>query len=330
MQKITVPFPELQSEFAKSLSTLRGLYLQEALRKTIEKSDIRIIDDELHQFVPNESLLKIASIGLRGELIFAVPHLLTKNPMLLGYYRLLLGFSQKAFYVSRLGLSTFKSMEEKGIISSRISDSIPTLCSELNKSASFLLDSIGKERINAALLHDLTLLSLGAQLRGGANNQFGIAAIVDVFEIVRNIVKHSILAASDNSIEIKNAAGRKVLIEFSSDPDIIIREEMAKTSYRNMIAVEVKGGKDFSNIHNRIGEAEKSHQKARRKGYVECWTVVNVDNIDIHMARHESPSTDRFYILSCLKNIKSPEYQDFFNRVVSLTGIKTRGRKRKT
>jgi hypothetical protein len=330
MGEIIIPLPELQTDFARSLFTLRGLYLQYALRKTIQKCDIIKIDKELHKYTPKESLTEVASIGLRGELLFAVPHLLSKNPMLLGYYRLLLGFSQKAFYVSRLGLSPFKSMEEKGIISSKIIDSVPTLCMELNKSASFLLKSIGKGKITASLLHDLTLLSLGAQLRGGANNQFGIAAIVDVFEIVRAIVKHSIVKSIDNAIELKNAAGRKVLIEFSSDPDIIIREEMTRDSFRNIIAVEVKGGKDFSNIHNRIGEAEKSHQKARRKGYVECWTVVNVDNIDLKMAHHESPSTDRFYILSNLKDIKSSEYSDFFNRVISLTGIKNRGRKRNT
>jgi hypothetical protein len=29
---------------------------------------------------------------------------------------------------------------------------------------------------------------------------------------------------------------------------------------------------DFSNIHNRIGEAEKSHQKARQTGYTEVAT----------------------------------------------------------
>jgi hypothetical protein len=32
------------------------------------------------------------------------------------------------------------------------------------------------------------------------------------------------------------------------------------------VAVEIKGGKDYSNIHNRIGEAEKSHQKAKKEG----------------------------------------------------------------
>jgi hypothetical protein len=96
---------------------------------------------------------------------------------------------------------------------------------------------------------------------------------------------------------------------------------MAGGSFRNIIAIEVKAGQDFSNIHNRIGEAEKSHQKAKLAGYVECWTVVNVDRIDLDVARKESPSTNRFYLISNLISHDSIEYDDFRNRIISLTGI---------
>ena len=119
-----------------------------------------------------------------------------------------------------------------------------------------------------------------------------------------------------------NAAGRKVFIEFASDPDIVIREEIGKNNYRNIVAIEIKSGKDFSNIHNRIGEAEKSHQKAKQSDYVECWTVVNVDRIDIEMAKKESPSTNRFFILSQLVSKIGNEYQNFKERIISLTGIR--------
>jgi hypothetical protein len=115
-----------------------------------------------------------------------------------------------------------------------------------------------------------------------------------------------------------------VLIRFASDPDIRIQEEMTPTSLRNIIAIEVKAGLDFSNIHNRIGEAEKSHQKAKADGYVERWTVVNVDRVDMTMARRESPSTDRFYRMSQIDGGRGEEYHDFYNRVVSLTGIAAR------
>jgi hypothetical protein len=83
-----------------------------------------------------------------------------------------------------------------------------------------------------------------------------------------------------------------VLIEFAPDPDIIIREEMSVGNFRELIAIEVKGGSDFSNIHYRIGEAKKSHQKAKAAGYVECWTVVNVGRIDMDMGNRESPTAN--------------------------------------
>ena len=73
---------------------------------------------------------------------------------------------------------------------------------------------------------------------------------------------------------------------------------------------------------NRIGEAEKSHQKARLSGYVECWTVVNVDRIDIEMAKKESPSTNRFFRISGLLNSISEEFQTFKDLVISCVGIK--------
>ena len=113
-----------------------------------------------------------------------------------------------------------------------------------------------------------------------------------------------------------------MLIEFASDPDIVIREEMRHEDYRNIIAIEVKGGRDFSNIHNRIGEAEKSHQKAKDAGFVECWTVVNVDRINMKMAARESPTTNRFYRISSLVAAEGEEYDDFRARVVALTGIR--------
>ena len=212
-------------------------------------------------------------------------------------------------------------MEEKGELSEANKKRLPELCEQLIKSACVLVEGIGTERISRELLDDLTLLTLGPQLRGGANVRIGITGIVKVFEVIHSIVEKSALSSSPDRIEIRNAAGRKVLIEFAPDPDIIIREEMAPENYRNIIAVEVKGGTDFSNIHNRLGEAEKSHQKARQQGYVECWTVINVDRLDMNTARQESPSTNRFYRLSDLRTEAGSEFEDFRNRIISLTGI---------
>jgi hypothetical protein len=319
---IKIPVPELQIDFSFALGQIRSMYLQEALLRTIEGIDLSTLDKELSAYVPQESLKALAKHGLRGELVFAVPCLLKANPYLLGYYRLLLGFSQKAFYDGQLGVSGFKSMEAKGRLTNKNESNLPELCRELVSSAVAFVGGIGVDRLSKELLDDLTLLTVGPQLRGGDNVKKGIAAIVDVFQSIHGIVKHAATHSSTGRIEIVNAAGRKVLIEFAPDPDIVIREEMNMMSFRNIIAIEVKGGTDFSNIHNRVGEAEKSHQKAKASGYVECWTVVNVDRIDTDMARKESPTTNRFYRLSVLKSQSGHEYNDFKNRVVALTGIR--------
>ena len=318
---IKIPPPELQIDFSYLLSQIRNEYLQEALSETVEKMNIPKIDKELADFVLTTDLALLASRGLRGELIYALPCILLVNPRLLGYYRLLLGFSKKIFYGSEYGVSSFKSMEEKGIISETNKKILKRLCKGLVNSASVLLHGIGADRISRELIDDLTLLTLGPQLRGGANVRKGVAGIIKVFEIIHRIVISHVKESDSRRIQIENAAGRRVLIEFSADPDIIIREHMSQKSYRNIIAMEVKGGTDFSNIHNRVGEAEKSHQKARQAGFVECWTVVNVDRIDMAMAKRESPSTNNFYRISQLESGKGAEFCDFRDRIISLTGI---------
>lgn len=318
-----IPDPELQIDFSGVLAEIRGQYLQDALSATVQKLDITELDKALAEFVPKPSLSMLASHGLRGELMFPVPLVLTEKPHLLGYYRLLYGYSQKEFYTTETGVSRFQSMEKRGLLSAGNSIKLPDLCKALADAGVLLLDGIGAKRISQALLDDLTLLTLGPQLRGGANVKKGAAGIVKVFDAIHEIVRPAVKDASPNKIEIENAAGRRVLIEFAPDPDIIIREEMSADNFRELIAIEVKGGSDFSNIHNRIGEAEKSHQKAKAAGYVECWTVVNVDRIDMDMGKRESPTTNRFYRISDLVNGSGPEYQDFRARVISLTGIRS-------
>jgi hypothetical protein len=318
---INIPAPELQIEFSLALAEIRRLYLQDALRDTVRNLHIPALDKQMAGLVPSKALAVLAAHSLRAELIFPAPILLEANPRLLGYYRLLYGFSQKVFYTADTGVGPFKSMETRGTIPKGCAANVPVLCSALIPCGRALLDGIGLTRISRHLLDDLTLLTVGPQLRGGANVKKGAAGIVRVFEAIHAIVQSAATSFDESRITLKNAAGRTVYIEFAPDPDIIIREEMAPASFAEKIAIEVKAGKDFSNIHNRIGEAEKSHQKARARGYVECWTVVNVDRIDIEMARRESPSTNRFYRLSEILRASGAEYTDFRNRVTLLTGI---------
>jgi hypothetical protein len=313
--------PDLQIEFSLALAEIRRLFLQEALQDTVRSLQIVSLDQELGRLVSAKALSAMAAHSLRGELIFPTPLVLETNPRLLGYYRLLYGFSQKAFYTSATGVGPFKGMEERGKVPAACAARVEALCEALIPCGETLLDGIGPTRLSLELLDDLTLLTVGPQLRGGANVKKGAKGIVQVFEAIHAIVASSAIAVDETRISVKNAAGRMVYIEFAPDPDIIIREEMAPASFSEKIAIEVKAGEDFSNIHNRIGEAEKSHQKARQRGYVECWTVVNVDRIDMTMARQESPSTNRFYRLSDILSGAGAEFTDFQHRIFSLTGI---------
>ena len=119
-------------------------------------------------------------------------------------------------------------------------------------------------KITARDVSELPLLTLGAQLYGSNNNAIGKKATIDVFVSVAEIVKDFIVSQDAKKIAIRNASKRKVVLALSTDPDIRIQEEF-EGKLRNKVAIEIKGGTDVSNAHNRAGEAEKSHQKARNR-----------------------------------------------------------------
>ncbi len=320
--KFRTPLPDTQISFYQRLEKLKQSTLQEALFETVKNADIGKIDEDLKNYVKNNDLQLLAKHGIRGEVMFIVPYILEMNPRLIGYYRLLLGFPQKSFYTGErgLGFGVFSGMEFKGIITKTQQPLLVELVKALNTSASLLLNSISKSAISSSLFRDLTLLTLGPQLRGGRNNDLGTAATKMVFEIIRDIVDEAIILSSDDKIVLKNAAGRETSIEFSSDPDIIIREKLKSGKYRNWIAIEIKGGTDAANSHNRLGEAEKSHQKAKQVGYTECWTLIGFQ-VDLTIASSESPTTDKFYYIPNLVAKDSVDYADFKENIIALTGI---------
>lgn len=320
---IKFPAPTLQIDFATKLKDIRSRYLQDALLETMGKLKITEIDKKLAEFVPDEDFSMLAQNGLRAELLFPVPMIFEQNPFLVGYYRLLMGYSQKEFYGTDKGFGAgcFKSMEEKGRINKRAEPLIKELCHAFSESASALLRGLEELELTKNLLDDLTLLTVGPQLRGGANNNVGKLGTVQVFNVIKRIVEHAAEEISKNYIKINSPSGRKFFIRFAADPDIVIQEEMSPEHLRNVVAIEIKGGTDISNIHNRIGEAEKSHQKAKKAGYNDCWTIVNVSQFNREKAKDESPTTNRFYSLSSLLLANNEEYEDFKRWVISVTTI---------
>jgi hypothetical protein len=173
-------------------------------------------------------------------------------------------------------------------------------------------------------LHELSLLTLGPQLRGSINNDIGTEANLVVFGRIQHLLQHHLhKVTGHHSIELINASHRKVVIAFSPDPDIAITEWLSAQHERKIIAIEIKGGKDTSNIWNRLGEAEKSHQTAKKQGFNEFWTIHHVSKLDKAKAHEKSPTTTRFFSLSALLMEDSPEFLEFRALFLSLVGIPT-------
>jgi len=297
MNNLEIPMPEKQISFFYQLVELRKGIMLDALLEQVTQIEVPQIDLELSQYVKSKRLGHMAKFGLRGEIAFPLPIILESKPMLLGYYRLLLGFSKKEFY-DQLGFGRFKVMEESNRIPEKIKSEIPMLCKTLIESSWVLVKEM--PGLSLDIVNELTLLTIGPMLRGSDNVTRGNTASKLVFKIIRDIVKDSLVDETESSILCRNTSKRNVTIAFSADPDIVIFETMKSGAEKKVLAVEIKGGLDISNIHNRLGEAEKSHQKAKGEGFTECWTIVGTKNLDEKLAKKESPATDRFFYIGNL------------------------------
>ncbi|CAN5538115.1 hypothetical protein BH10PSE16_BH10PSE16_29970 [soil metagenome] len=314
--------PKLQITFAHRLVTLQQTHLQPALLETLGSLDIVELDAEIARLVPAQGLKLLAAAGLRAEMLFVLPLVLTARPALLTYYRTLLGYSQKEFYGSGSGLSAFKKAEDGEGFGATAQKALPGFCKLLNMQAMTLLEGINGLPLNKELLKDLSLLSVGPQWRGGRNNERGTAGIDEVFALILAAISHANPALkSKKQVDLVNAAGRQVSIALAADPDIVIMEKADGQLDRPLVAIEVKAGTDASNIHNRIGEAEKSHLKAKAKKFTEFWTVVNVNQLDAVIASQQSPTTNRFFTLSQLLSKGSQQQLMFAALIIQLTGI---------
>jgi hypothetical protein len=101
--------PTLQLGFYQRLKEAQKAHLLPGLLDQVGKLDIRLLDRELIEIAGNDKLAFVARRGLRGELVYPVPYLISSKPTLIGYYRLLLGFSQK-----RILQRAFRQIYEDG------------------------------------------------------------------------------------------------------------------------------------------------------------------------------------------------------------------------
>lgn len=314
---INLPDPDLQIAFSERLSKARTEFLQEAVLNAVSRCDVSVLDDQVHDLVPANALQVMAARGLLAELAFAIPAIIRTNPRLLGYYRLLLGFSQKAFYHQSTGLSPFRRAEDSGVLTTEADSNLRELCVALNRSCAFLVLGIA-DTLSKMHLDDFTLLTFGPQLRGSRNVSLGAAAVHLVFEAIREIVGDRAATIEDRLISFQDATGRRLEVRFGSDPDIeVVSVNQDTGDQYPLLAIEVKGGTDRSNAHNRLGEAEKSHLKAKsERGFTDLWTVVNVRGLSEPVRRRASPTTTAFFDLVDIAERQGAAYQAFRDRLL--------------
>ena len=261
----------------------------DALSDALSQLSQEIVKKQIQDYVPGDVQKVLAAAGLRDEHVFPVPAVLEVKPSLVGYYRLLLGAPQKTFYKGSTGMSRFKAMEDPGTISKNTRPWIPTFCAAMATPLAELVRQIPK--ITERDLHELPLRTFGSQLQGSYNTQIGKTAMRDVFIAIQEIVTRYVVAKTDCKLTLTNSARRHVEIALAHDPDVRIQEQVGDQVHYK-VAIEVKGGTDVSNVHNRAGEAEKSHQKAKKSGFPEFWTIISKQGLNLPKLQSESPTTN--------------------------------------
>lgn len=288
---IKIPDNGKQVYAAAFLAHVRKTGLHKVVRDAVKTIDSKVFRDETVAYAPARGLAALQGTNVRDEEVFATPSVLCAAPGALAYYRLLLGISQKRFYQRTTGLNVFKAMEERQVITPAAAARVPDLCAALNSGIARLLHILPAASLSIDIAQ-LPLLTLGAQADGSWRIQIGNKATKQVFDALKKIVRSARkeYVETESSITVTNDSGREVTLMLAPDPDVVIREESdGATLYK--AAIEVKGGTDYSNIHSRVGEAEKSHQRARQEGAADCWAVMHLGHADMKKIRKESPAT---------------------------------------
>jgi hypothetical protein len=312
------PSVSRQVRFHQVLLAARKQWFVDALTEALLHLDPNLVKRQISEYVPADVQSLVAAAGLRDEHLFPVPAVVEAKPTLVGYYRLLLGASQKSFYGASTGMVRFKSMEESGTISPRAKGHIADFCRSMVLEISELIRQIPS--LSERDLRELPLLTYGAQLQGSNNTQIGKSAMRGVSLAVKEVVEAFLVEFSERELTIRNSAGRTVMIAFSHDPDIRIQEEVGDHVHHR-VAIEVKGGTDVSNAHNRAGEAEKSHRKAKTMGFPEFWTIISTRGLNISRLQEESPTTNRWFDAAQILGRDGNDWQDFRHRLAGACGI---------
>jgi hypothetical protein len=292
----------------------------DALKEALKTAPPKKVKEQLSTYVPADVQQILAAAGVRDEHVFPVPVVLEAKPTLIGYYRLLLGIPQKSFYKGGTGMGQFKSMEARGLLKPGKRPDLEGFCTAMGQSLAELVRQMSPQ-LTQRDVSELPLLTLGSQFQGGNNNTIGKQATLDVFVSVSELVKQHIQSEDARTITITNASGRKVVIALASDPDIRIQEEFEPGQLRNKVAIEIKGGTDISNVHNRAGEAEKSHIKAKKKDFRDYWTLISLAGVNVEKLKSESPTTNSWFDVAQVLAREGEDWNEFSSRFADAAGI---------
>jgi hypothetical protein len=291
----------------------------DALGEALKQVEPNRVKEQLSIYAPADVQKILAVAGVRDEHVFPVPVLLEAKPTLIGYYRLLLGVPQKSFYKAGTGMAQFRSMESRGLLKPGRRPDLEGFCSAMSQSLAELVRQVSPQ-FTTRDVAELPLITFGSQLQGGNNNTIGKQATMGVFLTLAELVKKYVQAQDSRKITIRNAAGRRVLIALASDPDIRIQEEF-DGELRSKVAIEIKGGTDVSNAHNRAGEAEKSHQKAKKEGFRDYWTIISKAGLNLAKLRAESPTTNSWFDVAQVLGREGDDWSEFKSRLAEAAGI---------
>jgi len=169
-------------------------------------------------------------------------------------------------------------------------------------------------------LSDLTLLTLGPTLQGGRNNIIGQGAAGQLFQALRSLVEPWITFESDRMLRFTTPHGAAFDCVAASDPDVRL-DRRDGDRLRPLLAIEIKGGADASNVHNRAGEAEKSQIKAAEQGYEHRWAVIVMGAVSRTMIHSETPSTTMLFEARDVLGQSGPEWERFQEHLGQLLGV---------
>jgi XcyI restriction endonuclease len=320
------PGASRQVTFHQLLVAARKKYFVDALSEALSTLDPSEIQRQLGKYVPTDARRLLAVSGVRDEYVFPVPCVIEAKPTLIGYYRLLLGAPQKSFYKGSTGMALFKRMEEVGSMSDKQKSRVPDFCVAMAEPLADLVRQIPKFADRD--LRELPLLTFGSQLQGSRNTQIGRKAMQEIFVAIAEILGEHLTKKESNRLTLRNSAGRSVFVTLSHDPDVSVQEQV-ESRVHNKVAIEVKGGTDVSNAHNRAGEAEKSHLKAKQRGFRDFWTVISKAGLEMDRLKQESQTTTEWFDVTGLLAREGEDWEDFRQRIAGAVGIPLRGTRAK-